>query len=150
MQNGLSVLQLTKILGHPADHSIGTLRAPHKFWVVRHNNIEKIWHFKNHSSHVAASLVTIGHGLWQQKFSGCQSDQYSVISGSPDRFIGRNWRPLSCTTGLCYCHQETRQMHNGPCYCHWLTRQMQYGLCYRHQVARQMQYGLWQYVIGKR
>ena len=42
---------------------------------------------------MAASSGTIGHGLWQNKFLGCLSHQYWVISGSPGHFKGRTWRP---------------------------------------------------------
>ena len=72
-------------------------------WVV-HTNFGwpdiKYWkkyaYFDNHTSSMAASSGTLG----QKKSLGCQSDQYLVISGSPDRFIGRIWRPLSYSTGL--------------------------------------------------
>ena len=37
---------------------------------------------------MAASSGTLG----QKKSLSCQSDQFLVISGSPDRFIGRIWR----------------------------------------------------------
>ena len=37
----VSVLQLMKILGHPADHPVSTLDGPHNFWMVRHKNIGK-------------------------------------------------------------------------------------------------------------
>ena len=96
-----AVLQLMKILGRPADHPVGTLGGPHNFLVVRLKNIEKKKknsYFDNHMSNMAASSETIGHGLWQKKFLGCQSDKYLVISVSPDRFIGRIWRLLSCNT----------------------------------------------------
>ena len=49
----------------------------------------KYAYFDNHMSNMAASFGTLG----QKKSLGCQSDQYLVISGSPDRFIGRIWRP---------------------------------------------------------
>ena len=50
-------------------------------------------YFDNHASNMAASSWTIGHGLWRKKLLGCQSDQYLVMSGWLNRFIGRIWRP---------------------------------------------------------
>ena len=83
-----------KFLGRLADHPGGTLGGPHKFWVIRHKNIEKYYaYFDNHTSNMAASSGTIGHGIWLKKFLGFQSDQYLVIPGSLNRFIGRIWRP---------------------------------------------------------
>ena len=32
----------------------------------------------------------------KKKFLGCQTDQYLVMSGSPDRFIGRIWQLGDC------------------------------------------------------
>ena len=72
-------------------------------WVVHTNfgwsNIKILKnyaYFDCHTSNMAASSGTIGHGLWQNKFLGFHSDQYLVISGSPDLFIGRTWRPGDC------------------------------------------------------
>ena len=60
--------QLKKNPGHPG----GTLGGPHKFWVVRHTNIKKWYaYFDNHTSNMAASSGTIGHGLWRKKYLGC-------------------------------------------------------------------------------
>ena len=42
---------------------------------------------------MAAMSGTIGHGLWQNKFLGCPSDQNLAISGSPDRFTAHILRP---------------------------------------------------------
>ena len=88
-----------KILGCPADHPLGTLGGPHKFWVVWQKILKKKYlYFDNHNSNIAALSGTIGHGVWQQQFLGYQSDQYLVIhvSGSPNRFIGSIWRPGAC------------------------------------------------------
>ena len=63
-------------------------------WVVRSNlGLSDIKILKQ-------KMYILNHkiGLWQEKFSGCQSDLLLGISGSPDRFIGRMWRPLSCST----------------------------------------------------
>ena len=58
-----------KFLGRLADHQGGTLGGPHKFWVIRHKNIEKYYaYFDNHTSNMAASSGTFGHGIWLKKF----------------------------------------------------------------------------------
>ena len=36
-----AVLKLTENPGHPADHQVGTLGGPNKFWVVRHKILKK-------------------------------------------------------------------------------------------------------------
>ena len=54
------------------------------------NTLKKRYgYFDNHMSNVAASFGMLG----QKKSLGCQSDQYLLISGSSDRFIGRIWWP---------------------------------------------------------
>ena len=83
------------------DHPVGTLGGPHKFWVVWHKkNDKKYAYLDNHTSIMAASSWTMGCGHLQKKFLGCQLDQYLVISGSPNHFIGRIWQTLSCSTGI--------------------------------------------------
>ena len=96
--HGLSRLLIGGLLwtetGYPTiNHRWSIRRARILHFLTVLQLTKKYAYFDNHASNMAASSWTIGHGLWRKKLLGCQSDQYLVMSGSLNRFIGRIWRP---------------------------------------------------------